>query len=759
MKKMLSILLIFYSFFGMTQKIGLVFSGGGATGFAHIGVLKALEENNIPIDYITGTSAGALVGALYASGLSPLQIEAIAKSEKFFLMSQGLIEEEYKFYLHNADIDAELLSIKLSKDSIIQKSLPTNLLNSTYLDLELLHLLGVNPSATNNSFDSLFIPFRCIASDITTKESITFRKGSLNMAVRASMAYPFFLSPVKLDGRLLFDGGLYNNFPANSLLDEFNIDFIIGSNVSYNEPPPLDDDLMSQVRNLFSQHSNYNLPCENGVIISPDLGNIGTFDFDQIDSAIAIGYQAALLKVDSIKSQIFRIENKEDLKARRKKYLDKKIKFSFDAIETTGINANESAYINRKLMKLKKENGINYETLKYRYLKLYQSDYIHSFSPSIEAYKDSTQTLGLYVRKEKPLKASFGGHFSSRPVNTGFLKLSYNDFKITPVSVYANAYFGNFYGSIKTGLKLHLPTKNETYIEPMYSRSRWDYFTNFAIFFEDVQPSFLILDESFWGVKYNVEVATKGKLEFSFKNGVNNYEYYQSSDYLDNDTVDVTSMLFYSPGIKYTRNTFNRKSFESSGSLFEISSRYVHAIENTVPGSTSPNNISQDNTFRNWVYLDLKYVDYFLDYKNYRLGFYLEGYYAYKPNLHNYTVSKLSAQNFNPFPDAQTVYYEDYRSNEYAAIGLINIFTLKDKLDLRIEAYLFQPLKSMLNENGETSFSKPFASRFELASASLIYHSFVGPIRATVNYYGQQEKPLSLQLSYGYVLFNERSVK
>ena len=195
---MLPILFLFYSFFGVTQKIGLVFSGGGATGFAHIGVLKALEENNIPIDYITGTSAGALVGALYASGLSPLEIEALAKSNEFFLMSQGLLEDEYKFYLHNADIDAELLSIKLSKDSIIQKSLPTNLLNSTYLDLELMHLLGVNLNAANNSFDSLFIPFRCIASDITTKESIIFREGSLNMAVRASMTYPFFLSPKHL---------------------------------------------------------------------------------------------------------------------------------------------------------------------------------------------------------------------------------------------------------------------------------------------------------------------------------------------------------------------------------------------------------------------------------------------------------------------------------------------------------------------------------------------------------------------------------
>ena len=127
-----------------SQKVGVVFSGGGATGFAHIGVLKALEENNIPIDFITGTSAGALIGALYAAGHSPWQIEELVLNERFQLMSYGQIEDDYRYTIHKQDRDAELMSIRLAKDSVFQKSLPTNILNPTFLDLEILNYLGSN---------------------------------------------------------------------------------------------------------------------------------------------------------------------------------------------------------------------------------------------------------------------------------------------------------------------------------------------------------------------------------------------------------------------------------------------------------------------------------------------------------------------------------------------------------------------------------------------------------------------------------------
>lgn len=758
MKLILTFIVVICSFGGFAQKVGIVFSGGGATGFAHIGVLKALEEHEIPIDYITGTSAGALVGALYSSGYSPKEIEILAQSESFYLMSQGILEEKNKFYFHKEDLNSEILSVKFAKDSIFQKSLPTNLLNSTYLDIELMSLLATNPIKAYKSFDSLFIPFRCIASDIVNKKSVMFDKGNLNTAVRASMTYPFFLSPIRVNNQLLFDGGLYNNFPAQELINEFNVDYIIGSNVSYNEPEPTEDDLMSQVRNLFSQHSNYSLPCENGILIEPALEDIGTFDFAKIKEAIEIGYQATLLKIDSIKISISRKVTKKMIEDKRKKYLSEKIKLSISEITTTGLSDEEKNYFNNKFLKNKNNDYIDYETLKSRYLKLYQSEHIYSFFPSINHYNDSSQSLNLYVRKEKPFNASFGGHFSSRPVNTGFLKLSYSDFKLTPITIYGNAYFGNFYGSVKAGLKLFLPTHKEVYIEPYYVQSRWDYFSSFATFFEDVKPSYLILEESFWGAKLATEFIKRSKLEFSIKNGVNDYNYYQTTNDINIDTADFTNILYYSPGIKIEFNTLNRKEFGSLGKFFSFESRFVHAIESSIAGSTGAN-IDLDNTFRNWFYIHTKFTKYFQEGNFYRLGLYAEGYYAYKPFLQNYSITNLSSKQFNPFPDSKNMFFSDFRSNEFASVGLINIFTLKDKLDLRIEAYIFQPIRSLLNEDGNSAYSKPFSETFNLGSVSLIYYSLVGPVRATLDYYGEQVNPITFQLSYGFSIFNERGIK
>ncbi len=745
---------------GFSQRVGIVFSGGGATGFAHIGVLKALEENNIPIDFITGTSAGALIGAMYASGYSPVQIEQLVLTDKFQRMSSDRLEDDFRYSIHNPDRDAELMSIRIAKDSILQKSLPTNILNPTFLDLEVLNLLGNNLDIGNGSFDSLFVPFRCIASNIATKESVLFKEGNLNQAVRASMTYPFFINPIEVDGILMFDGGLYNNFPANDMYNEFDPDFIIGSNVSYNEAPPEADDLMSQIKNLFSAHSNYGLPCESGIIIEPDLGEIGTFDFDKIEEAIEIGYQAALEKIDSIKYHVSLRVTTEELQKSRAIYNNKKKKLQVANIVVKGVTLNEQNYIERKLINTKKNEVLEYEELKKRYLRLYQSEHVLSMFPTLYPITDSTQELVIDLRKEKPFKAAFGGHYSSKPVNTGFLSLSYSDFKITPITLYANTYFGKFYGSVKTGIKFYLPTKTTSYVEPFFAMNRWDYFKSFATFFEDSNPSYLVLNERFWSIKYVIPASSKSKLIFDFTNGSNENTYYQTDNFTQLDTTDNTNFLYYSPGFEFTVDKLNRKQFESAGSFLSIKSRFIHGIETTIPGSTSNTN-EITKSFKNWFYVKANYKNYFIQKGLYRLGILLESAYSTQPFFENYTASILSSHAFQPIPDSRTGFYDDFRANKYFGGGLMNVFTLKDKLDLRIEAYIFQPINRILSNDGVAYEGELFSNRFGIASASLIYHSIVGPVRATVNYFDSQSqlKPLSFQLSLGYVLFNNHGIK
>ena len=289
--------------FVQSQGVGVVLSGGGASGFAHIGVLKALEENNIPINYITGTSSGALVGAMYASGYSPKEIEDYVLSAKFQLMSQGAIEQRYEFLLREDNENASGISFPFSLDSIFNKSLPTNFIRPELLDFEMLRLFGAGGASRQYNFDSLFVPFRCVASDIVAKKGVVFSSGQLNEAVRASMTFPFYVNPIRINGVLYFDGGLYNNFPSDVMYNSFPVDFIIGSNVSYNASPPTEDDLISQLTNMLVSHTSFKIPCESGIIIEPK-SNISTFDFEEVDEAIDAGYKSTIAMMDSIKKML-----------------------------------------------------------------------------------------------------------------------------------------------------------------------------------------------------------------------------------------------------------------------------------------------------------------------------------------------------------------------------------------------------------------------------------------------------------------------
>ena len=152
------------------QKVGLVLSGGGAKGIAHIGVLKALEENNIPIDYVVGTSMGGIVGGMYAAGYSPSEIEYIALSKDFQDWVSGRFESRYRHYFKKKPENPSFLTAKLLIDTGFQAKIRSNLVNDVPLNFALLTLFAQSSANARNDFDKLFIPFRCIVSDVFLKK-------------------------------------------------------------------------------------------------------------------------------------------------------------------------------------------------------------------------------------------------------------------------------------------------------------------------------------------------------------------------------------------------------------------------------------------------------------------------------------------------------------------------------------------------------------------------------------------------------------
>ena len=210
-------------------------------------------------------------------------------------------------------------------------------------------------AAANYNFDSLFVPFRCVAADIESKEEVVFRKGQLNEAIRASSTFPFYLRPIRVNGKLLFDGGLYNNFPADIMFDDFYPDIILGSNVSGNVYPPSEDNVLSHIKNMMVSKTNFSVICDNGILIEPKHRG-GTFSFNLIESIIDSGYNAALRKIPEIKSSIQRRVNEKALQNKRDQYKAKQIPLIIDQVHVDGLKKPQASYVKKILGRTKSKD-------------------------------------------------------------------------------------------------------------------------------------------------------------------------------------------------------------------------------------------------------------------------------------------------------------------------------------------------------------------------------------------------------------------
>ncbi|MBE0641345.1 MAG: patatin-like phospholipase family protein, partial [Bacteroidales bacterium] len=335
--------------YAQAQKVGLVLSGGGAKGVAHIGVIRAIEEAGIPIDYITGTSMGAIIGGMYAAGYSPREMERMVTSEDFLRWVKGEIDEEYYFYYKKPENDASWLSLQFQADSTLTSSLPSSLVSPVQMDFVFMEYLASASAASSYDFDSLFIPFRCVASDIANNAQMILRDGDLGKAIRASMTFPFYFKPIRIDGKLLLDGGMYNNFPSDVMYDDFFPDIIIGSKVSSNYPPPQEDDIISQVQTVFMLNSSYSVICDNGVLIEPDLERVSITDFSRTQQFIDSGYSEARRMVPLIREFVFDSISHDQLTARRLLYRSQLPPIRVDSIVIEGLNPAQSKYVRRSL--------------------------------------------------------------------------------------------------------------------------------------------------------------------------------------------------------------------------------------------------------------------------------------------------------------------------------------------------------------------------------------------------------------------------
>ncbi len=285
-------------------KIGLVLSGGGARGFAHIGVLKVLEENNVPIDYIVGTSMGSIIGGLYAIGLTPEEIEIGVKGIAWDKVFNDFANRDYKSYRRKQD-DYDFFDIHrigINKDGV---QISPGLIEGQQIELALDRL--AYPGFHITDFDQLRIPYRAVATNIENGEPFIIKSGNLARAMRASMSIPGALPPITIDDTLLVDGGIANNVPID-IVRKMGADIVIIVDVS--APLEKKEDLKSsiditgQLTTILTRRiadSQIKTMQEDDVLIIPGAQEISSSDFNKYPELIDAGYTSASDQLEQIK--------------------------------------------------------------------------------------------------------------------------------------------------------------------------------------------------------------------------------------------------------------------------------------------------------------------------------------------------------------------------------------------------------------------------------------------------------------------------
>lgn len=744
------------------QSVGLVLSGGGAAGLAHIGVIRALEENHIPIDYITGTSMGAFIGGLYAAGYSVDEITQIVQSPEFLLAIEGELSENDIYYFSHELRDASLIRLNFSPKNLIRNSIPTNLVTPNTMDYMLLNLFGTSASVAHYNFDSLMVPFRCVAADIVKKQEVIFDKGSLALAIRASTTYPFYYKPVVIDSTLLFDGGLYNNFPADVMYADFMPDVIIGSNVASQVAPPNEDDLLSLVRNMITSPRDFTIDCEEGYILEPK-SDVGVFDFSNIPKEIELGYQTALNHMDQLLALTGKAHRTEaELDSMRTRFKEDFPNQEIGEITITGdLNKKQKQYIRSMVGPEKADSLFTFKKFKSQYLRISQDPKLKYVEPSSK-FNDATgkYDLNLRIGREKDLTLYFGGNFSSRPINTGYVAAKYDFFGRSAVSLMANSYFGKFYGSAMLRSDIDFGGKKRMKFSPYVILNRWDYFRSFATFFELSRPSYIVKNETFGGIEYTAAMHNNGVFLSGIQYGETLDRYYQSDNFTVEDTADFTQFRMGTASFGIDRNSLNRKQYASNGTRFEIYLQGITGEETTEYGTTAKAEESYEKQ-HTWATLNLRYQNYFSSLGPVRFGFSVEGVASNKPFYENYNATIISTPAFSPIPESKTFFLNDLRTTLYASLGLQAIWNIRKNIDFRLEGYAFQPGRRILADaNNEAYYSYSHLEQYYIGSGVLVYHSPLGPVSLNLNYYDRRtEGPWSFSFNFGYTIFNQSVYK
>ena len=695
------------------QTVGLVLSGGGAKGMAHIGVIRALEENGIPIDYIAGTSMGAVIGSLYAMGYSPDEMQTLISSDDFKNWYMGARDMNYQFYFKQNPPTPSIISAQVAIRDSMTVIRPTinSLVDPLQMNLAFVDIFSGASAACGDNFDNLFVPFRAVASDVFNKNSIVLSKGRLGDAVRASMSFPFVFRPIMIDSIIAYDGGIYDNFPVDVMVNDFHPDFIIGSVVAVapGKPEieiPDEFDIMGQVTSMIMQKSDYSLDPKQGVKVEFDLSSVGLLDFHLINEVSALGYRNTMLLMDSIKSRTAARRDSSVVQAGRSQFKQRIPQLEFSDIEVTGVNQAQQRYIKKELNATDRE--ISFQDFKYGYFKLLSDDAISEIIPSTDfSEADSTFTLKLNVKLDDHPTFSFGGGLSTSVSSQLYGSVSYSHIGEVSESYLLEGQFGRSYNNAQLTTRIDMAIDIPMSLSIQAGYNNMNYFRSGAFIFssDKFNPAVNKTIEFFGKVKMSRPFLNNYKTVFSI--GVaHRKDYYSQYNEINfrNFRYDCNRHNIFGGSVMFTGNTLNAIQYPTSGRTETI--RAFIGTENDLFRPQNQFSTDYHSVDRSWLQISA-HLEHYLNFTpHFALGTLIEAYYSSRNFSTNYQASVMQAGNFRPTVNSKFVFDPDFSANSYFAAGIKPIWVINSIFHLRSEIYMFQPTRPIVNVDGKAAYGK-----------------------------------------------------
>ena len=736
------------------QAVGLVLSGGGAKGIAHIGVIKALEENGIPIDYVAGTSMGAIIGGLYASGYSPDEMLQLMMSEEFANWSTGTVDRNLTFYYLKPEKTPAFVSFNLGskKDSanVISGILPTSLINPLPMNFGFLELFSPHTAVCKGDFDKLFVPFRCVASDVYNKRKVVLSDGNVGDAIRMSMTFPAAFKPIEKDGLPMFDGGIYDNFPVDVMKEEFSPDMIIGVDVTSHEQPAKDN-LMAQLEQMIIQQEDYNLPEKSGVKIHVSLNNIGLLDFPKAHEIYKAGYEQTIELIDSIKGRVKGRIDKEVISVRRSVYKSHIPKVIFDSVSVSGTNRRTENFI-KHIFKHDKDT-FDIDDVKTAYYRAITSEKFRDLFPSAKYDADKDMfDLNLKATVKDDINLGIGGYVTSTTNSMIFISAGYETLNLNSLGLNLRGWIGQSYYGGLLDAKITTLTKVPAILKLQAVLSKQKFYEDEVLFFDDDLPTFITTNDYHANLLLDIGIGRHAKFETSVGIGYLCDKFYPTNNVdFANTRQDEGRYKLAKLKFNYEFNTLDNEVYPSSGQKYSVSAsgivgerKYVSYAK--VLETTPYHNVS-------WLEAEFDGQKYFNLHRRFSLGLKANVVASTKKLYNSYTASIVQAPAFTPTQSSKGFFSPRLRANSFVAGGIVPIFKIRDNLQLRTEFYAFSPMRKIIeSELGTPYYGNWFGSVEFMGEASVVYNFPFASLSLYGNYYNYPAHNWNFGISFGFYL-------